>query len=191
MGKTLVLLFLAVFMQAGIMGCNDLNDYTVPYEDTYWPIPEIGDAKAYITVSPLKDVYKVGDTIKCTLRADKKDWNNWDGFDKAVFQMFLLNFFDGKTVKKPEPIPEISQRSTVATVLPNEESYVEQVRFYKLTESGDHLLGSGFLYPHEAFQLFQYWQVRYDGADERRYRDEVPVYFKHTGKRGMLIKIEE
>jgi len=178
----------AVFVPLGIAGCEDWNGYD---DDRDWSIPEIGDAKAYITVSPLKDAYKVGDTIKCVLRADKKDWNNWDGFDKAVFQVFLLSFFDGKAAQKPEPIPEISKRPTVATVLPNGESYVEQVSFYKLTEPGDLLLGSGFLYPHEAFQLFQYWEIRYDGTDGRRYRDEVPVYFKDTEKRGMVIKVEE
>jgi len=190
-GKPFVFLLLAVFVQTGFMGCHDVNDYTVPDEDTYWPIPEIGDAKAYVTISPLKDAYKIGDTIKCVLRADKKDWNDWDGFNKAVFQVFLLNFFDGKIAKRPDPLPEISKRPTEATALPNGESYVEQVSFYKLTESGDLLVGSGFLYPHEAFQLFQYWQIHYDGTDGRRYRDEVPVYFKHTGKRGVLIKVVE
>jgi len=181
---------LAVFLLSTAMRCGKEE---MPWDDYtyYWPIPEIGDAKAYVTISPVKETYSVGDTIVCMLRVDKKDCNSWSGFDRSVFEEFSLNLFDGKENGWSHPIPEKSKKNTEATVLSDEEAYVEQVSCYKLTSSGTFLIGSGFLYPHEAFQVFQFWTFRYDGHDGRHYQEEIPVYFKHTGKRGMLIKVEE
>jgi len=155
------------------------------------PIPELENVKVYITISPVKEVYKKGDTIKCVLMADKKGWNNWERFDRTEFSKFSLSFFDGETESNASDLLyKLSTMPTMAKVLPNGESYIEQVVYYKLTGSGVYLLGSGYPYPREDFKTFSVWPVMYNDLDGS-YCHYVPVHFSHTGKREMLIKVVE
>jgi len=155
------------------------------------PIPELENVKVYITISPVKEVYEVGDTIKCVLRADKKDWNNWERFDRTEFSKFSLSFFDGEPESNaPDLLHKLSTMPTIAKVLPNGESYIEQVTYYKLTGASVYLLGADYPNPREDFKSFSDWPVMYNDIDGS-YCHYVPIHFSHTDKREMLIKVVE
>jgi len=155
-------------------------------------VPELENVKAYAAISPVKGAYKVGDTITCVLRADKKDWNNWLGFDKAEFHGFSLGFFDGETGSTTWPlsIPELTIMQTTATSQPDGERYVEQVTAYKLTRAGVYLLGGSYSYPRVDTKDFSTWAISYADSDESC-SHLVPIYFKHNDKREMLLKVDE
>jgi len=187
--RWVVLALLALFVLTSAMYCGWENVGI----DGCRSIPELENVKVYVTISPVKEVYEVGDTITCALRAEKKDWNNWERFDRIEFSKFSLSFFDGETgttTWSDNLLPKKSMVPTRATVLPNDESYIEQVTYYKLAGAGVYLLGSSYPYPREDLKTFSAWPVTYEDTDGS-YCHYVPVHFNHTGKREMLIRVVE
>jgi len=131
-GRFCTIALLAASVLTTAMRCDSVLDLPPYYEPLPTP-PELENVRAYASISPLKDVYKVGDTIVCTLRVVQKDWNNWLDFDYAEYHSFML-FHYGKN----EPISEKSATPRKATRLPD----------------GEKLLGAGdLLQDHRAFGL--------------------------------------
>ncbi|GHE44352.1 hypothetical protein GCM10017764_29440 [Sphingobacterium griseoflavum] len=157
-----------------------------------YPIIELENVKAYVKITPEKDVYKVGDTIMCTLRIDRKDWNNWTNFEKATFNSFALYSYDGASSKFLEPIAGKGAVPNGATVLPNGHSYIEQITYYELTVPKIYVFGPlNWLSDLKVYQNFQYLNVTYeDVSNNKWYMAEVPIYFKNNNKQYIEIKVE-
>ena len=155
------------------------------------PIEELKDAKAFATITPVKDVYRVGDTIKCVLKINKSDWNNWKGFSSAIYSTFILfdnNNNDGRYLS---PLLDISKMDN-SIVSHNNETYLEQIVYYKLLESKNYLLGVRFrdLSENKNLDYDTFLDVVYQD-DNATYRQMVPVYFTNNNQRYITLNVVE
>lgn len=162
-----------------------------PVRPEAFPIEELKDAKVFATITPAKDVYKVGDTIKCVLKVNKSDWNNWKGFSSAIYSTFILfdnNNNDGRYLS---PLFDISKMNN-SIVSHNNETYFEQIIYYELLESKNYLLGVRFRDLSEnknlSFDTFlevEYWE------NEVTYHQMVPIYFTNNNQRYITLNVVE
>lgn len=175
---------LGIFLLTTAFHCDPVRPETLPIE-------ELKDAKVFATIAPIKEVYKVGDTIKCVLRVNKSDWNNWKGFNSAIYSTFILfdnNNNDGKYLT---PLFDISKMSN-SIVSQNNETYLEQIIYYELLESKNYLLGVRFRdlsenknLSFETFLEVQYWE------NEVTYHQMVPIYFTNNNQRYITLNVVE
>lgn len=162
------------------------------YIDTY-PITELENVKAFVEITPKKDIYKVGDTIACTLRIVKKNWNNWENFEKASFNPFVLYSYDGEDDSKfLEPIAGKGSVPNMATKLPNGESFIEQITYYELTLPKTYVFGPRtWLSDLKVYLNFQILSVSFeDISNDKWYGASVPVFFKNNDKQYFKVKVE-
>lgn len=178
----LILILLGIFLLTTAFHCEPVRPESLPIE-------ELKDAKAFATITPEKDVYKVGDTIKCVLRVNKRDWNNWEGFNNANYRTFILFDNNNNEGRYLSPLSDISKIDN-SILNYNNESYFEQITYYELLESKNYLLGVGFrdlsnnnnLF-YETFLRVTYWD------DNASYSQDVPVYFTNNNQRFIILNV--
>lgn len=173
-----------IFLLSTAMRCETTKDFISP-------IKELNDKRAYITISPEKNVYKIGDTIKCVLSANKREWDNWHNFDKAHFSKFLLYDNNNNNGYYLEPIADISSMPEYSTNHTNGESIIEQIAYYELKKAKIYSLGASDWSSSENKYLSYrtWWDISYTTNNETYY-NKVPIYFKNNDKRYIELKVE-
>gem|GEM_PF-1404301 len=191
--RAFVFVLPVVFLLTVAGQCNSRLE--LPSYDEPLPVPsELENARAYATISPLKDVYKVGDTIVCTLRATQKDWNSWPDFDYADYGFFKL--FNNDSSKF---LPEKSTDPRRATRLPSGDSFIEQILYYELDRPAVYVFGDfpdrPTPYPPHLlnYQSMRNLTVELEDPDRnfRKFTAYIPVHFAHTDSQNMTIRVEE
>jgi len=176
---------LALFMLTTSMGC---------YGDDYYQagILELEGARAVFSVAPIKNVYKVGDTVWLSIRAEKELWNNWPLFEKADFRLFG-NILD--TPFDDESIVQLSHLSnhTSRPVFADGKWLYKETEAYKLGEAKTYVLD---LTKYRSLDETPYkvnWklQVSYSDTKQRTdYETMVPIY-PVEGPGSVTLKVEE
>jgi len=156
-------------------------------------IPELEGARAVFSITPQKDVYKVGDTVWFSVRAEKELWGNWPAFESAEFRLWYpgvlsVPYGDASIVR----LPDLYRGGLDPNLVDGKWLYEEAVA-YKLAEAKTYVLDltkyrSLDNTPYKPARLLE---VSYKDEKARTtYSTKVPVYLA-DGPGSITLKVEE